>query len=107
LEALYPDRLEEHYEVLAYHYSRSANKDKAVEYLNLANQKAAKASAMEEAKRYFDEAMKVLDTMLETRMNQQRRISLLVNQVVVMLLLFKFQEYYTPLWPIKPPPECH
>jgi class 3 adenylate cyclase/tetratricopeptide (TPR) repeat protein len=94
LEALYPDRLEEHYEVLAYHYSRSANKDKAVEYLNLANQKAAKASAMEEAKRYFDEAMKVLDTMLETKMNQQRRISLLVNQVVVMLLLFKFQEYY-------------
>jgi len=29
IEALYPDRLEEYYEVLAYHYVRSANADKA------------------------------------------------------------------------------
>ena len=40
--------------MLAHHYGRSGNKDKAVEYLDLANQKAAKANAMEEAKRYFD-----------------------------------------------------
>ncbi|NIQ90665.1 MAG: hypothetical protein GWN33_10145, partial [Gammaproteobacteria bacterium] len=37
IEALYPDRLEEHYELLAYHYGRSANTDKAVQYLDLAN----------------------------------------------------------------------
>jgi len=37
IEALYPDRLEEHYELLAYHYGRSANTDTAVEYLGLAN----------------------------------------------------------------------
>src|SRR5207237_414191 len=41
LEALYPDRLEEYYELLAYHYARSANADKAVTYLDLASQKAA------------------------------------------------------------------
>ncbi|GAG37965.1 unnamed protein product, partial [marine sediment metagenome] len=41
MEALYPDRLEEHYELLAYHYGRSANADKAVQYLDLANQKVA------------------------------------------------------------------
>jgi hypothetical protein len=52
LEALSPERLEEYYEVLAYHYVRSGNKDKAVEYLDLANQKATRASAMEEAKGY-------------------------------------------------------
>ena len=46
LETLYPKRLEEYYEMLAYHYVRSGNKDKAVEYLDLANQKAAKANAM-------------------------------------------------------------
>ena len=94
IEALYPERLEEYYEVLAYHYGRSGNKDKAVEYLDLANQKAAKANAMEEAKRYFDEAMTLLDTLPETEGNQQRRIALLVNQVTVMVLLFKFSEYY-------------
>jgi predicted ATPase len=37
LETLYPDRLEEYYELLAYHLARSGNKDKAVEYLCLAN----------------------------------------------------------------------
>jgi class 3 adenylate cyclase len=53
IEALYPDRLEEHYELLAYHYSRSANADKAVDYLDWANRKAVKLRAMEEAKAYF------------------------------------------------------
>jgi class 3 adenylate cyclase/tetratricopeptide (TPR) repeat protein len=94
LEMLYADRLAEYYEVLAYHYGRSGNLDKAVEYLDLANQKAARASAMEEAKRYFDEAMTLLDTLPETEGNQRRRISLLVNQGEVMVLLFKFPEYY-------------
>jgi class 3 adenylate cyclase/tetratricopeptide (TPR) repeat protein len=97
MEALYPDRLEEHYELLAYHYARSANRDKAMQYLDLANQKAAKLNAMEDAKAYFDEAMEILDTLPETDMNRKLRISLLVNQVTVFLLLFKTPEYYNLL----------
>jgi hypothetical protein len=65
-----------------------------VEYLDLANRKAAKANAMEEAKRYFDEAMALLDTLPETECNHCRRIVLLVNQQTVMFLLFKYPEYY-------------
>src|SRR4030095_5420130 len=80
IEALSPEQLEEYYEVLAHHYGRSGNKDKAVQYLDLANQKAAKANAMEEARRYFDEAMTLLDTLPETECNQHQRIVLLVNQ---------------------------
>jgi predicted ATPase len=102
IEALYPDRLEEHYELLAYHYASSANTDKAVEYLDLANQKAIRVNAMEEAKTYFDEAMALLDTMPETEENQQRRISLLVNQTEVFLLLFKTPEYYDLLTRYEP-----
>ena len=102
IEALYPDRLEEHYELLAYHYGRSANTDKAVEYLDLANQKAAKLNAMEEAKTYFDEAMELLDTLPETEENRQRRISLLVNQGIVFLLLFRSPEYYDLLTRYEP-----
>jgi tetratricopeptide (TPR) repeat protein len=94
LEALYPDRLEHYYDVLAYHYAHSGNAEKAVEYLDLANRKAAKANAMLEAKRYFDEAMALLDTAPATAVNQQRRIALLVNQEPVMNLLLKFPEYY-------------
>jgi tetratricopeptide (TPR) repeat protein len=97
LEALYPDHLEEHYELLAYHYSRSGNKDKAVEYLDLANRKAAKANAMEDAKAYFDQAMRFLDTLPETAVNQQRRVALLGNQVMEFLLLLKLPEYHEHL----------
>jgi class 3 adenylate cyclase/tetratricopeptide (TPR) repeat protein len=102
IEALYPDRLEEHYELLAYHYARSANTDKAVEYLDLANQKVAKLSAMEEAKAYFDEAMGHLDTLPESDANRQRRISLLVNQGDAFFLLIKMPEYYDLLTGFEP-----
>ena len=47
---LYSERLEEYFEVLAYHYERSGNKEKAIKYLDLANQKASNASSMEDAK---------------------------------------------------------
>jgi class 3 adenylate cyclase/tetratricopeptide (TPR) repeat protein len=102
IEALYPDRLEEHYELLAYHYSRSANADKAVDYLDLANRKAVKLRAMEEAKAYFDEAMAHLDTLPESVENRQRRISLLVGQGEVFLLLAKTSEYYDLLTRYEP-----
>jgi len=102
IEALYPDRLEEHYELLAYHYSRSANANKAVDYLTLANQKAAKLRAMEEAKAYFDEAMAHLDTLPDSAENRQRRISLLISQGEVFLLLAKTSEYYEILTGYEP-----
>jgi class 3 adenylate cyclase/tetratricopeptide (TPR) repeat protein len=102
METLYPDRLEEHYELLAYHYASSANVDKAVEYLNLANQKAAKLNAMEEAEAYFDHAMELLDTLPETEENRRRRIALLVNQWIVFMLLIKMSEYYDLLTRYEP-----
>jgi tetratricopeptide (TPR) repeat protein len=94
LETLSPDRLEEYSELLAYHFGRSSNKDKAVEYLCLANGKAAKANAMEEAKHYFDEAMTLLDSLDDTALNQRRRVSLLADQGWVMNALLKFPEYH-------------
>jgi class 3 adenylate cyclase/tetratricopeptide (TPR) repeat protein len=102
IESLNPDRLEEHYELLAYHYGRSASTDKAVQYLDLANQKAIRLNAMEEAKAYFDEAMGLLDTLPETEVNRQRRISLLANQVPVFRALFKVPEYYDLLTRYEP-----
>jgi tetratricopeptide (TPR) repeat protein len=93
LEAIYPDRLEQYCELLSHHYSHSANVEKALDYLELANQKAARANAVEEARIYFDEAMKFLDMMPETEAYQRRRVALLVNQVLVMLLTAKFSEY--------------
>jgi tetratricopeptide (TPR) repeat protein len=103
IEGLYPNRLEEHFELLAYHYTSSGNTDKALHYLDMANRKAAKLNAMEEAKAYFDEAMELLDILSENEENRRRRISLLVNQgIVVMLLVYKYQEYYELLTSYEP-----
>jgi predicted ATPase len=57
IESLHPHRLEEFYEVLAYHYSRSENMLKAYEYLNLAAKKAFGKDALIEAVRFYKEAM--------------------------------------------------
>jgi class 3 adenylate cyclase/tetratricopeptide (TPR) repeat protein len=92
IEEIYAERLEEYYELLAYHYVRSDNKQKAVEYFDLANQKAIRVSSMDEAMAYFDEAMKLLDALDETDDNLERRISLLANQSFVFVLLFRAPE---------------
>ena len=72
----------------------SGQKDKAVEYLALANQKAAKVNAMTEAKQYFVSAMALLDTLPDMEGYQRQRLELLVSQLAPMLLLLQFQEYY-------------
>jgi class 3 adenylate cyclase/tetratricopeptide (TPR) repeat protein len=97
IEALYPDSLEEHAEVLVRHFREAGNADKEVTFLEMANQKASKANAMEEAKRYFDEAMRLMDSLPKTEVNERRRIALLVSQADVFLLLVKFPEYYDHL----------
>ncbi len=102
IETLYPERLEEYYELLAYHYGRGDNKDKAFEYLNLANQKAFKLNAMEDAMTYFDDAMKLLDIMPETDENRKRRMSLLLRQWIVFQLLWKLPDYHDLLTRYEP-----
>ncbi len=102
IEKLYAERLEEFYEMLAYHYRRSDDKGKSLEYLELASQKAIKICAMEEAIAYFKEAMKLLDTLPETEVNQKRRVSFLVSQRIPFLQLLKIPEYYELLTKYKP-----
>ena len=97
IEALYPDRLEENYELLAYHYARSSSTVQALQYLVLANQKATKLRDLDQAKAYFDEAMAYIDKLPETDENRQQRLSLLVNQGETFMLLFMTSEYYNLL----------
>jgi class 3 adenylate cyclase len=58
LETVYHDQLEAFSELLAYHYGRSPNADKAVGYLDRANRRASRLNAMAEAKAHFVEAMR-------------------------------------------------
>jgi tetratricopeptide (TPR) repeat protein len=56
IEELYTDRLNEQYEILAYHFSQGEEWRKALEYLLKAGEKAAKAFATREAIALYDQA---------------------------------------------------
>jgi class 3 adenylate cyclase/DNA-binding CsgD family transcriptional regulator/tetratricopeptide (TPR) repeat protein len=71
LERLYRNRLEMFYEVLAHHYSRSRNADKAYRYLELSAAKASRNYSNWEAFRLGKEAIKMLDRLPAT--NEIRR----------------------------------
>lgn len=66
IKALFHSRLEDHYSDLAYHYSRSGNTQKAVEYLHLAGQQAVQRSANAEAISHLTAALELLKTLPDT-----------------------------------------
>ena len=102
IEELYQDRIEEHFELLAYHYTRSDEIGKALDFLEFANQKASMLSAMDEAKTSFQSALELLDELPDSNENQLRSISLIVNQGAVFILLLELPEYYELLSRFEP-----
>ena len=60
MEALYQEGLEEYYEELAYHYDRSADGEKAVEYLLKAGAKARGVYLNQEAVEYYGRVLERL-----------------------------------------------
>jgi len=74
IEELYPDRLEEFYEMLAHHYSRSKNSEKAYHYLKVSGEKAIRSYSLWEAFRFYKEAINVLNNKPETMRNKRRQI---------------------------------
>jgi len=61
IEGLYADRLQEHHELLAHHFVRSGNTEKAIEYLMLAAEKSNQNKAAQAACEFFGEALKVVE----------------------------------------------
>src|SRR5206468_12562060 len=76
MEALYRANLDEHYSDLAYHYTRSGNTEKAVEYLHLAGQQAVQRSANMEAITHLTTALELLNTLPDTRERAQQELML-------------------------------
>jgi len=71
IEELYPNRLEEFYELLAHHYSRSDNLVKAYQYLKLSGDKASRNYSLREALRSYKEALNVLNKLPATEENRK------------------------------------
>ena len=60
IEALYPNRLDEFYEALAFHYKNGASTDKAIYYLTKAAEKSFDRYAVEESHHHYIEAYELL-----------------------------------------------
>ncbi|MBI3796867.1 MAG: AAA family ATPase [Deltaproteobacteria bacterium] len=76
LEVLYRTSLEDHYSALAHHYSRSGNAAKAVEYLGLAGQQAARQSANAEAMSHLTAALELFKTLPDTAARARQELTL-------------------------------
>ena len=82
IEQLYPERLEEFCEMLAYHYSKSRNPAKAYGYLKKSAEKAVRNDAAVEAVRFYREAMEVLGQLPPTEENQREQITLVLSMQI-------------------------
>ncbi len=82
IESLYPDRLEEFYEVLAYHYSKSGNPEKACRYLKESAEKAVRNDALFEGVRFYKEAIEVLSRLTQTDETKREQIELVLSMRV-------------------------
>lgn len=87
IEELYVERVEEFYEVLAYHYSKSDRLEKALEYLRLSAGKALRNNSLWEALRYYRDSLLVLKQMPETETTKRSRLSVILPLSSILRLL--------------------
>ena len=75
IEELHADRLPEHYELLAYHYARSGEAEKAIEYLLLAGEKSNQSMAAQAACEFFKQALELVESAhIALNPDKERRI---------------------------------
>jgi class 3 adenylate cyclase/tetratricopeptide (TPR) repeat protein len=101
LEQLYRDRRDEVAEVLALHFGRSGDPEKAVDYAILAAEKAQRRWANSDALTYFNDALHRLDAMPDTAPNRLRRIDAVLNQAEVKYALGRYSEHIRSLEEIR------
>ena len=76
MEALYKDSLDDHYSELSHHYRQSGNAQKAVEYLGLAGQQAARQSANADAITHLTTALALFKTLPDTAARIRQELTL-------------------------------
>ena len=86
LETLYASSVEEHLAALAHHYGRSANLDKAVQYLTRAGQQALNRSAFAEAQAQLQQGLEGIKKLPESPERDARELQLARTLAQVFLL---------------------
>jgi predicted ATPase/class 3 adenylate cyclase len=75
IETVFADKLSDHLDVLAHHYSHGDNIDKAIEYLCRAGEQALRRSAHDQAIRNLNGAIERLRTLPDSSERQMRELS--------------------------------
>ena len=78
IETLYPERLEEFYEMLAYHYTEAGCHEQAVAYWQQAGQRALQRSANLEALDHLTRGLEGLKTLPDTPVRTQLELDFLI-----------------------------
>jgi predicted ATPase/class 3 adenylate cyclase len=87
IEEIYTDRLEEFYEMLAYHFSKSENFEKAFQYFKLSGLKAVEKHSLVEALDHYKEAKYALDQILESEEIKKEKLQLILLMTLPLRLL--------------------
>jgi class 3 adenylate cyclase/tetratricopeptide (TPR) repeat protein len=87
IESIYSQRLDELYEILAYHYSKSDNFEKAYQYLKLSGNKTTRNYSNWEAFRFYKEAIEVLNKLPVTEDNKREQIEVILLITSPMMFL--------------------
>ena len=92
LEAIYDGRTDEIAELLALHFGRSDEAERAVDHAIRAAEKAQRRWANSDALVYFGDALRRLDAMSDTQPNRLRRIDAVLKQAEVKFALGQHTE---------------
>jgi len=87
IEQIYPERLEEFYEILAYHYSKSGINKKTYQYFKLSGEKATRNYSNWEAFRFYKEALQALKKETKTEQNLKEQLEILRSMLGPMRIL--------------------
>jgi len=101
LEELYSGRTDEVAELLALHFGRSEEAEKAVDYAILAADRAQRRWANNEALTYFGDAFRCLDIMPDTETNRLRRVDAVLKQADVKYALGQYTDHLQALEKIR------
>jgi class 3 adenylate cyclase/tetratricopeptide (TPR) repeat protein len=101
LEQLYRDRNDEVAELLAFHFGRSDDVERAVDYAILAAEKAQRHWANSDALTFFEDALHRLDRLPDTEGNRLRRIDAVLKQSEVEYALGQYTEHLQALEKIR------
>jgi tetratricopeptide (TPR) repeat protein len=102
LEEIFAQRVDEIVEVLAYHFGRSAEAGKAVDYAIRAAEKAQRRWANTEALVHFEAALARLDGMPDVGVNRWRRVDAVVKQAEAKFALGQHAEHIAALERVAP-----